>query len=229
VIPIPISADIPTVRRPVVTIGLIVANVAAWVYELSRGRTGVALSVLDYGVIPRWLLHGTTAGPISLPGGFIGELSQEAPWPWTLLTAMFMHAGWMHLIGNMWALWFFGDNIEDRMGRVRYLFFYLICGVLAFGTQVLATPASMAPMVGASGAIAGVLGGYVFLYPTARVRCLWVLIVFVTTIRVPAFVLLGLWFVWQFFTPIGSGVAWAAHVGGFLAGLALVKLFVDDV
>jgi len=128
----------------------------------------------------------------------------------------------------MWFLWIFGDNLEDRMGPVRYILFYLVCGILAAGTQVLATPDSVAPMVGASGAIAGVLGGYILLYPTARVRCLWVLIVFVTTVRIPAFILLGFWFLSQFLTPMDSGVAWQAHVGGFLAGLALVKLFIDE-
>jgi membrane associated rhomboid family serine protease len=142
---------------------------------------------------------------------------------------MFVHAGWLHIIGNMWFLWIFGDNLEDRMGTIRFVLFYLACGIVAAGTQVLATPDSVAPMVGASGAIAGVLGGYILLYPTARVRCLWVLIVFVTTVRIPAFILLGFWFLSQFLTPADSAVAWQAHVGGFLAGLALVKLFVDDV
>ena len=224
-IPIPLNDENPTRTRPVITVSLIVANASMWVYELVHG---VQLSVLDYGVIPQWMLRGISSGPILLPHGVQAQLLQEVPWPFTVLTAMFAHAGWLHLIGNMWFLWIFGDNLEDRMGRVRYVLFYLVCGVLATGTQVLATPSSVAPMVGASGAIAGVLGGYILLYPTARVRCLWVLIVFVTTIRVPAFILLGLWFLSQFLTPRESGVAWEAHVGGFLAGLALVKLFVDD-
>ena len=225
VIPIPLNDENPTSTRPVVTVTLIVANAAFWFYELARG---VTLSVLDYGVIPRWMLHGISSGGILLPGGIQGHLQQEVPWPLTLLTAMFAHGGWMHIIGNMWFLWIFGDNLEDRMGPLRYTLFYLACGLLAAGTQVLATPDSVAPMVGASGAIAGVLGGYILLYPAARVRCLWVLIVFVTTVRIPAFVLLGLWVLSQVLTPASSGVAWQAHVGGFLAGLALVKLFIDD-
>jgi membrane associated rhomboid family serine protease len=225
VIPIPLSDENPTSTKPVVTVTLIVANVAFWLYELVHG---VQLSALDYGVIPEWLLRGISEGPILLPGGMEARLHQEVPWPFTILTAMFTHGGWVHLIGNMWFLWIFGDNLEDRMGPVRYVLFFLVCGILAAGTQVLATPNSVAPMVGASGAIAGVLGGYIFLYPTARVRCLWILIVFVTTVRVPAFILLGLWFLSQFLTPAASGVAWEAHVGGFLAGLALVKLFVDE-
>jgi len=223
-IPIPLNDENPTTSRPVVTIGLIMANVVVWFYEL---RHHVDLAVLDYGVIPQWILRGISEGPILLSRG-IGQLHQEVPWPMTILTSMFFHGGWMHLIGNMWFLWIFGDNLEDRMGAVRYTLFYVACGIIAAGTQVLATPDSVAPMVGASGAIAGVLGGYILLYPGARVRCLWILIIFVTTIRIPAYLLLGFWFLSQFLTPAGSSIAWQAHVGGFLAGLALVKVFIDD-
>lgn len=222
-VPIPLSDENPTERAPVVTVGLIVANVLFWFYEVGRG---VNLSVLDYGAIPSWLLHGMTDGRIALPHGVVATLHQEAPWPLTIFTAMFAHGSWMHIIGNMWFLWIFGDNLEDRMGRFRFLAFYLLCGVIAAAAQVIATPDSMAPMVGASGAIAGVLGGYILLYPTARVRCLWILFVFITTVRIPAWILLGVWFLSQFLTPLDSGVAWVAHVGGFLGGLLLVKLFV---
>jgi membrane associated rhomboid family serine protease len=154
------------------------------------------------------------------------RLHQEVPWPWTIVTAMFMHGSWVHIIGNMWFLWIFGDNLEDRMGPIRYTLFYLICGVLAAMAQILSTPSSPIPMVGASGAIAGVLGGYILLYPKARVRCLWILIIFITTIRLPAWLLLGLWFISQFAVPSESGIAAMAHVGGFISGLVLVKLFV---
>jgi membrane associated rhomboid family serine protease len=222
-IPIPLSDENPTSRRPVVTVALIVANVCVWLYEIGHG---VTLSVLDYGAIPRWLLHGVSDGRIELAHGVVATLHQEAPWPLTVFTAMFAHGSWMHIIGNMWFLWIFGDNLEERMGRFRYLAFYLLCGVIAAAAQVIATPDSMAPMVGASGAIAGVLGGYILLYPTARVRCLWILFVFITTVRIPAWILLGVWFLSQFLTPLDSGVAWVAHVGGFLGGLLLVKLFV---
>ncbi len=221
-IPIPLKDENPSREIPVLTIALIAANVVAWLYELSRG---VTLSVLDYGVIPRWILHGISAGPIEI-ANVHATLIQEVPWPLSVFTAMFMHGGWLHIIGNMWFLWIFGDNLEARMGKVRYLAFYLVCGVLAAVTQVLVTPGSTAPMVGASGAIAGILGGYILLYPTARIRCLWILFVFITTVRIPAFVLLGVWFLSQFLERTGSGVAWAAHVGGFLAGVALVRLFV---
>ncbi len=222
-IPIPLSDENPTERRPVVTVALIIANALFWLYEVGRGVTE---SVYDYGVIPRWLLHGVTDGTIQLAHGVTATLHQEAPWPLTIFTAMFAHGSWMHIIGNMWFLWIFGDNLEDRMGRGRYILFYLLCGVVAALTQIVASPDSMAPMVGASGAIAGVLGGYILLYPQARVRCLWILFVFITTVRIPAWILLGFWFLSQFLTPMDSGVAWMAHVGGFLAGLVLVKVFV---
>jgi membrane associated rhomboid family serine protease len=221
VVPLPISDENPTSRTPVVTIALILVNVAAWLFELSLG---VDLSTLRYGAIPAWVLHGISDGAIRLPD--IGRVAVHTgvPQPWTVLTAMFMHGSWMHIIGNMWFLWIFGDNVEDAMGRIKYLVFYLLCGVAAAAAQILSQPDSTIPMVGASGAIAGVLGAYLILYPRARVRCLWILIIFITFIRVPAWLLLGLWFISQFFIP-GAGVAWMAHVGGFIAGMALVWIF----
>ncbi len=203
------------------TLALIVANSIAWLFELQHG---VALATLDYGLIPSWILRGIREGPILLPGLGTAILHQEVPYPWTVVTAMFMHGGWLHVIGNMWFLWVFGDNVEDAMGRIRFAAFYFLCGLAAAFAQVLVTPSSVAPMVGASGAIAGVLGGYLVLYPRAQVRCLWILIVFVTFVNLPAWVLLGLWFVSQFFMPLESGVAWMAHVGGFLAGFVLVRM-----
>lgn len=222
-IPIPLRDENPTTRFPAVTLGLIAVNLAAWVLELVHG---IDLAVLDYGAIPAWVLHGIREGPIVLPGFGRAILHQEVPPPWTVLTSMFLHGGWMHLIGNMWFLWIFGDNVEEAMGRVRFVAFYLVCGLLAALAQLLAAANSVAPMVGASGAIAGVLGAYLVLYPRAPIRCLWVLVIIVTTVNVPAWVLLGLWFISQFFVPMGSGVAWMAHVGGFVAGFALVRLFV---
>jgi membrane associated rhomboid family serine protease len=219
----PYADENPTVRKPVVTYAIIVINLAVWIYELVHG---VNLSTLDYGAIPAWVLHHVRDGQLLLPGNESVFLHQEVPWPLTVLTSMFMHGGWLHIIGNMWFLWIFGDNLEDRMGPIRYIIYYLLCGVLAATTQILASPSSVMPMVGASGAIAGVMGGYILLYPRARVRCFVVLIVFITTIRVPAWLMLGLWFLSQFFVPAQSGVAFMAHIGGFVAGLALVKLFV---
>jgi membrane associated rhomboid family serine protease len=221
VIPLPISDENPPSRTPVVTIALIVINVLAWFYELAHG---VTLSTFDYGAIPQLLLHGTRDGILQLPDyGRIG-LHQEVPWPWTILTSMFMHGGWLHLIGNMWFLWIFGDNVEDAMGSVKYLIFYLLCGLVAAGAQILSSPASTIPMVGASGAIAGVLGAYLLLYPHARVRCLLFIFILITFIYLPAWLLLGLWFVSQFLFP-EQGVAWMAHVGGFAAGFLLVFTF----
>jgi membrane associated rhomboid family serine protease len=222
VIPLPISDENPTSRTPVVTILLIVVNALVWLYELGHG---VELSLLDYGAIPAWVLHGIRDGRLLLPDGERVFLHQEVPPPFSILTSMFMHASWLHIIGNLWFLWIFGDNVEDRMGPVKYLVFYLLCGVAAAMAQIAVMPDNTTPMVGASGAIAGVLGAYALLYPRARVRCLWILIIFITTIRVPAWLLLGIWFLSQFLVPSGSGVAWMAHVGGFVTGLILVKLF----
>jgi membrane associated rhomboid family serine protease len=225
VIPIPISDENPTTRRPYVTYALIAVNALAWFFELSRG---VPESTFDYGAIPSWVLHRMRDGTLHLPGlmgSGIVQLHQEVPWPWTIVTSMFMHGGWLHIIGNMWFLWIFGDNVEDAMGSVKYLIFYLLCGLAAAMAQVLATPGSQIPMVGASGAIAGVLGAYIVLYPHARVRCLWILFIIITTVYVPAWLLLGIWFISQFFIP-GEGVAWMAHVGGFATGFLLVRLFV---
>jgi membrane associated rhomboid family serine protease len=220
-IPLPLRDDNPTSRTPVVTYALIGLNVLAWFFELSRG---VVESTFVFGAIPQFILHHLRDGELILPRNSL-HLHQGVPWPFSIFTSMFMHGSWLHIIGNMWFLWIFGDNVEDAMGRVKYLLFYLLCGVAAAAAQIAVSSDSSFPMVGASGAIAGVLGAYLVLYPHARVKCLWVLIIFVTFIWVPAWLLLGLWFLSQFFVPMGSGVAWMAHVGGFVAGLALVKLF----
>ncbi len=220
-IPIPYADENPRRGFPLITTALILVNVIAWVFELAHG---VDLATLDYGAIPSFVLHGTRDGWIRLPEYGRVLLHQEVPEPLPILTSMFMHGSWMHIIGNMWFLWIFGDNVEDAMGPIRYLLFYLICGFAAAMAQILATPTSTMPMVGASGAIAGVLGAYLVLYPRAQVKCIWILIVFITTIRVPAWFLLGVWFLSQFLIP-GPGVAWMAHVGGFITGMALVKLF----
>jgi membrane associated rhomboid family serine protease len=153
-----------------------------------------------------------------------------APWL-TALTSMFMHGSWFHIVGNMWFLWVFGNNVEDSMGRVRFLVFYLLCGLAAALAQVATDPASAIPMVGASGAISGVMGGYLVLYPQVRVFCLVFLGFFVTSIALPASMMLLYWLALQFVSGLaafggeGGGVAFWAHVGGFVAGLILVKLF----
>jgi membrane associated rhomboid family serine protease len=221
VIPIPIKDDVPHERFPSVTVGIIVINAFVWLFELVHG---VDLAVLDYGAIPAWILHGMRDGPLYLPGVGRVWLHQEVPYPLTVITSMFMHGGWLHIIGNMWFLWIFGDNVEDAMGHTKFAIFYFVCGLVAAGAQILSSAGSAVPIIGASGAIAGVLGAYMLLYARARVRCLWILIIFITFIDLPAWLLLGVWFLSQFFIP-GAGVAWMAHVGGFIAGLALVLLF----
>ena len=148
-----------------------------------------------------------------------------------LVTSMFLHGSWMHLLGNMWFLWLFGNNVEDSMGRLRFVIFYLLCGLAAAMGQVLTTPTSAIPMVGASGAISGVMGGYLLLYPNVRVFALLFLGFFVTSIALPAWMMLGYWFLIQFVSGLAAfggdlgGVAFWAHVGGFAAGIVLVKLF----
>ncbi len=228
-IPLPISDENRAVRTPYVTYALILLNAVAWFFELSGPSSVIGgpvdTATLNYGAIPYLILHGMRDGHLVLPDLHTLELHQEVPWPWTILTSMFMHGSWLHIIGNMWFLWIFGDNVEDAMGPVRYLVFYFVSGIAAAAAQILSQPSSNIPMVGASGAIAGVLGAYLILYPHARVRCLWILFIIITTVYVPAWLLLGLWFVSQFLMP-GPGVAWMAHVGGFVTGMALVLLFV---
>jgi membrane associated rhomboid family serine protease len=199
-----------------------VINSLVWLFQVFHG---VEQSTLEYGLVPQWLINGVHEGLLLLPDAGHVPVTQPVPWPWTVLTSMFMHGSWLHIIGNMWFLWIFGDNVEDVMGRVKYVIFYLLCGVAAALTQVLSTPNELVPMVGASGAIAGVLGAYLMLFPRARVRCLWWIFILVTTIYVPAWLLLGLWFLSQFLMR-EPGVASMAHVGGFVVGFLMVRLFV---
>ena len=157
-----------------------------------------------------------------------GDVAQPIPPVLTLFTAMFMHGGWMHLLFNMWFLWIFGNNCEDAMGRGRFIVFYLLTGLIATGVHVVTGTASEVPTIGASGAISGVLGAYLLLYPKARVLSLVPLGFIMTTIRLPAIVFLGIWIFMQITNVLGAtdqGVAWFAHIGGFIAGVALVKIF----
>jgi membrane associated rhomboid family serine protease len=221
VIPLPIRDNVPRLRFPAVTVTLIAINAVVWLCELGYG---VDRAVLDFGLIPAWLLHGQQSGTLALQGhGLVGWHQELGP-PWTILSSMFLHASWLHVIGNLWFLWIFGDNVEDALGRGRFVLFYFACGLAAAAAQVALSADSTIPVVGASGAIAGVLGGYALLYPRARVRCLWILFIFITTIEVPAWLLLGVWFLSQLLLPLSSGIAWMAHVGGFVTGMLLVKL-----
>ena len=262
----PLKDNIPTVRFPLVTVILIVLNVAAFGYQLTLptdeassaelAQAGVSerdqLSI-DYGAIPYRITHpgeecgvagrGRTAEVVcegteeaaALPGGEVPGNLDQAPWWLTLITSMFMHGGLLHLGGNMLFLWVFGNNIEDSMGRGRFVGFYLLAGIAAVYTQALLDPSSAVPTIGASGAVAGVLGGYILLHPKARVLTFVLIIFFFTFIEIPAMVLLAIWFALQFIPAIGQiasseladggGVAYFAHVGGFVFGLAMIHLF----
>lgn len=214
----PLKDDIPVRRLPIVTIGLIAASVAVFAWQVGWSGSFVG-SVMALGLVPADLLGASSLGAL--------------PPVKTIFTSMFAHGSVLHLGSNMLFLWIFGNNVEDAMGRWRFVLFYLLCGVGAAAAQIASDPASAIPMVGASGAIGGVLGAYLLLYPRARVLALVPIVVFVRLMWVPAVVFLGLWFVFQLVGGLGSvgasaGVAFWAHVGGFVAGVVLVKPFVGD-
>src|SRR6187455_2864540 len=230
----PYRDDNPTLATPVVTLLLIGLNVVSWVVVQGMGaEPNLSRSVCELGLIPGEFLG-------RLPEGFSIPMSRtmacviegDPSW-YTPLTSMFMHGGWFHLIGNMWFLWIFGNNVEDSMGRLRFLVFYVCCGLGAAIAQVLIDPLSIVPMVGASGAIGGVMGAYVILYPRVPVTLLVFLGFFVTTVRIPAYLMLGYWFALQLLGGLpqlgGSegGVAFWAHVGGFVSGAVLIFAFRD--
>lgn len=226
----PYRDENPAVSRPFVTVGLILANIAVWVLVQGMGAAlPLASSVCELGLIPGDLLGRLPEG-YAIPIGERMACVVEAGRPWqTLVTSMFLHGGWFHLIGNIWFLWVFGNNVEDAMGHTRFAFFYVLCGVAAAVAQVVVDPASPVPMVGASGAISGVMGAYAILYPRVRIHTLVVLVVLFFRVAVPAWVVLGYWFLLQLLsTGMGGevgGVAFWAHIGGFLAGALLVYPF----
>ncbi len=205
------------------TIAIIAANVLAFGYALALGPQEVRRLYFLLGIVPARFSHPLWAARIGFP---VHDY-------WPFLTSMFLHGGWFHLIGNLWTLWIFGDNVEDRMGPFRFLLFYLLCGLVAGITHALTNPASTVPTVGASGAIAGVMGAYFFLYPRARVLTLVPILIFPLFLEVPAVVFLSIWFLAQVFSGTLSlaspsevgGIAWWAHGGGFLAGAVLFSLF----
>jgi len=217
---IPLRDDNPSERKPIVTVTLLAMCVLVFFWQLAQGGRGGVLATYAFGLVPS-VLFG------------INELPTEVariPPTLTVLTSMFMHGGWMHLIGNMLYLWIFGDNVEDSMGHGRFVVFYLLCGVAAALAQAIPDPTSTIPMVGASGAISGVLGAYLLLYPHARVLVAIPLGFILHTVRLPAGIVLVLWFVLQLVSnlmtqPGTGGVAFRAHIGGFVAGMALVFVF----
>jgi membrane associated rhomboid family serine protease len=223
---IPIRDDTPRFSTPYITYFIIALNVAVFLFELSVGAQShrdLNGLMFQFGVVPMRFeraLAGTSQ--LSLPALSL-----------TILTSMFLHAGWLHIIGNMWFLWIFGDNIEDYLGHFPYLIFYLVSGFAASLTHILLNLGSKVPSVGASGAIAGVMGAYFVLYPRARVLTLVPLIIFFTFWWLPAWIFLGFWFVFQFLSGTATsiaenqgsgGIAFWAHVGGFVTGIVLIKL-----
>ena len=264
---LPLKDNVPTAGFPIVTVVLILINVAVFAWELTlpsdqasspafraAGVSKQDQAILEYGAIPYRLTH---PGKECAATGALGQgtivcqgsrqyaaasrtgrlaLLDAIPWWLTILTSMFLHAGWLHIGGNMLFLWIFGNNVEESMGRGRYVLFYLLGGLIAAYSQAAIHPSETGPQIGASGAIAGVLGGYIVLYPRARVLTLIFLFLFVTLIEVPAAILLGVWFILQALPAVGQvatpdvasggGVAYLAHIGGFIFGLLAIKPFV---
>jgi membrane associated rhomboid family serine protease len=214
---IPFKDDNPIRIFPFITIAIIVLNSIVLLMQMSSPYSEQQIA-FSFGAIPRLLLSFNTYQPIH---PFL-----------TIFTSMFMHGGFLHLGGNMLYLWIFGNNIEDRLGHFRFIIFYLLCGVIAAYSHALAEPSSQTPMIGASGAVAGILGAYLFLFPHAKIHTLVFFGFFVNVIRLPALLVIGFWIIIQFVNGILSkgfagqgGVAWFAHVGGFITGFLLIKLF----
>ena len=217
----PIRDDVPTLRNPYFTVGLIVVNSLIFLFTLMLGSREFQLFTIQYGYIPYELVMSM-------------ELTPEIPASQYLtpFTSMFMHGGWMHVIGNMLFLWIYGNNVEDYFGPIKFLIFYLLAGLAAITIYTLFDSYSQIPLVGASGAIAGVMGAYIVLHPNARITTL-VVFFFIQFVQIPAKVVLGIWFGYQLLMSLtgmagagGGGVAWMAHVGGFIFGYVVMKLVV---
>lgn len=214
---IPLRDDNPTVLWPLVTVTFLLANIGVFLYELSLGPRLLNSFINQMGMVPATLVQI----PVQRSIGY-----------WTPISSMFLHGGWMHLLGNMLYLWIFGNNIEDSMGHSRFIIFYLLVGLVAAATHIILNPTSTVPTIGASGAVSGVLGAYLILFPRARIKTLITLGWFIHITHLPAWVLLIVWIGLQFLhqnfeatDPTSGGVAYAAHIGGFMAGLALILPF----
>ena len=215
---IPYKDDNPVTLIPFVTISIIVLNILVFLLQVTS-QSGIKEATYAYGALPHSLLTMEKTQPIH-------PLM-------TVFSSMFMHGGLFHLGGNMLYLWIFGNNIEDRLGHVRFIIFYLLCGITAAYAHAVTSAHSLVPMIGASGAVSGILGAYVLLFPKANVHTLLFLGFFVTTVKIPALIVIGFWAIIQFINGLisaglheGSGVAWFAHIGGFLIGLLTIKLWV---
>jgi membrane associated rhomboid family serine protease len=211
----PIRDDVPSRTYPYATLGLIIINVFIFIIQFGHRMTdpaGAASAVASFGLVPAQAAEGRV---------------------FPFVTSMFMHGGWFHLIGNMWYLWIFGDNVEDRLGPAKFVIFYIACGLIGNLGHFLFNPGSTVPAVGASGAIAGVLGAYLISYPMARILVVIPLFLFLHLMTVPALVVLGFWFIIQVasgtislaHSGVYGGVAWWAHIGGFVGGIALLNIF----
>ena len=217
---IPIRDRNPSGTFPYVTIGIIVINVLIFLYELSLG-SGLGEFIMRFGVVPLKVSYYSQASDLTFINTFFPFIS-----------SIFLHGGFIHLIGNMWFLWIFGDNIEDKLGHFKFIAFYFLCGIIASSVHVFFNSQSNVPCVGGSGAIAGVLGAYMVTFPRARVVTIVPLFVFIQVMELPAIVVLGFWFVIQFFngaasitaSASGAGVAWWAHIGGFAAGVIILYI-----
>jgi len=215
---IPLKDNVPTRTPPIITVSLILVNILifGWAMTLSEGLERTL--VYRYALIPKELLVSFTIRPDLLPYNFL-----------TIFTSMFLHGGILHVGGNMLYLWIFGNNVEDALGHFRFVLFYLVSGLAAAVVQFSFDPGSSVPMIGASGAVSGILGAYLLLYPRARVKTLIFIVIFITTVEIPAVVLLTIWFFVQIAFSHGQGVAWFAHIGGFLFGLITIKIFMIGV
>ena len=227
----PIRDENPTAHVPIATYIIIGMNIVVWIVVQGLGSDpAMAESFCYYALIPGDLLGNAAGQTIQVGHNLACSLDGQGSME-TIVTSMFMHGGWLHIIGNMLFLWVFGDNVEDVMGPLRFAAFYILCGGAAAAAQITTDPGSTVPMVGASGAIGGVMGAYAVLFPRARVHLLIVLVIYVTTVSVPAILMLGYWFVLQLIAGVsslglsGGGVAFWAHIGGFLAGIVLVFPF----
>jgi membrane associated rhomboid family serine protease len=227
----PLRDENPTLKTAVVTVIVIVANVVVWLYVQGAGYSArvMAESVCQLGLIPAEVtgLAGSVRPDASLPC-VLGGLTYSAAF-----SSMFLHGGWLHLLGNMWFLWLFGNNVEDVMGHGRFIVFYLLVGLAATVAHVLSAPGSVLPTIGASGAISGIMGAYLVLYPRVRIQTVFVFIIFLRVIPVPAWLVLIMWFALQVMTGYATpadtgGVAVWAHVGGFVAGVVMVRVFVNS-
>ena len=237
---IPLGDEYPTVSTPVMTYAILAGMLATWVFVQGAGLPGndvkLATSVCNLGMVPGELTHLARLGTaIPIGDGMACVVDNEPINILTPLTSMFLHGGWGHLLGNALFFWVFGRKIEDSMGSIRFFFFYIICGLAAAGAHVLMEPTSPVPTVGASGAISGVLGAYLVLYPRVRVKMLFFFLLFFKVIPLPAWMVLIWWFLWQVIAglpdltdvraDVSGGVAVWAHIGGFVAGIVLVKMF----